>query len=65
MAKNTKHKTVHLTAATVFTIVTFVHALRLANQWPLVIGTWAAPPWLSWLAVFITGTLAAMLWKTA
>jgi hypothetical protein len=58
-------KTLHFVAATIFTIVTFVHALRLAFGWPLVIGAWVAPFWLSWVAVFLAGTLAVLMWKYA
>ncbi|RJQ21395.1 hypothetical protein C4580_02540 [Candidatus Woesearchaeota archaeon] len=60
-----EHKTLHFVAATIFTIVTFVHALRLAFGWPLVIADWQAPMWLSWLAVFLAGSLAALMWKYA
>jgi hypothetical protein len=58
-------KTLHFVAATIFTIVTFVHSLRLAFGWPLVLGTWQAPLWLSWFAVFLAGTLAVLMWKFA
>lgn len=54
---------VHMVAATIFTIVAFVHSLRLAFGWPLTLGTWVAPFWVSWLAVFITASLAVLLWK--
>lgn len=65
MAKEKQGKTVHLIAGTVFIIVTFIHALRIANGWPLVMGNLALPMWLSWIAVFITGSLGVLLWKTA
>lgn len=64
MAKRKQKSTVkYKVAATVFAIVCFVHALRLAQGWPLVLGEWQAPMWLSWLAVFLTGSLAVLLWQ--
>lgn len=62
---NKQHKAVHAVAATVFTIVTLVHVLRLSYGWPVVIGSWAAPLWLSWIGVFLAGSLAVLLWKHA
>jgi hypothetical protein len=65
MKKRGKHKLIHYIAATIFALVCFVHALRLGNGWPVVFGTWPAPMWLSWLAIFLTGSLAVVMWKTA
>lgn len=65
MAKEHTGKTLHIIAATVFIIVTFIHALRIANGWPLVLGNLQLPMWLSWIAVFITGSLGVMMWRTA
>jgi hypothetical protein len=66
MAKrNAKHKTIHLVAATIFGIVTFVHALRLAYRTPILIGSWELPVWLSWIGVFLAGSLAVLLWQSA
>ena len=65
MTKEVKRKSLHVIAATVFTIVTFVHALRLAYGWPLTMGTWSAPMWLSWLGVFFAGSLAVLLWQSS
>lgn len=58
-------KPLHFVAATIFTIVAFVHTLRLSFGWPFVLGTWAAPMWLSWLAVFLTASLAVLMWRFA
>ncbi|PIN74995.1 hypothetical protein COV18_04515 [Candidatus Woesearchaeota archaeon CG10_big_fil_rev_8_21_14_0_10_37_12] len=65
MHRHDINQTILLIAATIFAIVTFVHALRIAYGWPLVIGTWQAPALLSWIAIIITGTLAVLLWKQA
>lgn len=63
--KKNGDKTLHFVAATVFTIVCFVHTLRLSFGWPLVLGDFVAPMWLSWLAVFLTGSLAVLMWRYA
>jgi len=65
MAKKPKQESTlkYKVAATVFAIVCFVHALRLAQGWPLQLGGWNAPMWLSWIAVFVTGSLAVWLWQ--
>jgi len=63
--KELKRSTVHIVAATVFAIVTFVHAMRLAMGWPMVLGTVALPMWLSWLGIFVAGSLAVWLWNTS
>ena len=65
MKSKTKHSGLHYTIATALAIVTFVHAMRLVYGWPFIIGTWAAPMWLSWLAVLLIGSFAVSLWKTA
>jgi hypothetical protein len=59
------YKNIHLVAATIFGIVTILHALRISYGSQLILGTWQAPMWLSWLAVIITGSLAILLWKSA
>lgn len=63
MAK-AKHNSIHMIAATVFGLVTIVHALRLSYGWPFVIGNWTAPMWFSWLGVFIAGSLSVWLWQS-
>jgi uncharacterized integral membrane protein len=65
MSKKNNHQTIHLVAATIFGIVTLVHALRIGYNSQLVLGSWQSPLWISWLAVFITGSLAVLLWKSA
>ncbi|MEK6709092.1 MAG: hypothetical protein AABZ64_00790 [Nitrospinota bacterium] len=46
-----------LTAAT-FAIVCLLHLARVLFGWEAVIGGWAAPMWLSWVAAVISGYLA-------
>ena len=65
MVKEAKRKSIHVIAATVFAIVVFVHALRLAYGWPFTIANWSAPMWLSRLGVFFAGSLAVLLWQSS
>lgn len=55
----------HLVAATIFGIVAIVHAIRLAANLPLTLGSWRAPLWMSWIAVIVAGYLAVLFWKSA
>ncbi|MBD3303557.1 hypothetical protein GF343_00265 [Candidatus Woesearchaeota archaeon] len=63
--KNSKHKAIHFVAATIFGIVAIVHILRLGYGVPVQISTWQMPLWLSWIGVFVTGSLAVLLWQSA
>jgi len=48
----------YLTAtAILFALIGAVHGLRLLYGWPVTIGTWQAPPWVSWAG----GALAVVL----
>jgi hypothetical protein len=47
---------VRLTGA-IFALVALAHLGRIAMAWPVVIGGWAVPLWLSWLAVLVAGGL--------
>jgi hypothetical protein len=51
-------RTFNLVSGMVFAIVVVVHLLRLFLGWPVVIGSWAAPTWLSWLGCVVAGTLS-------
>lgn len=42
----------------IFSLVALLHLLRLVYAWPMVLGTWNAPMWLSILGVVLGGTLA-------
>ena len=35
----------------VFGIVALFHLLRVVRCWPVVLGSWSAPLWLSWLGI--------------
>ena len=47
-------------AGIVFVLVAVLHAVRLLWQWDVVIAGWVVPPWVSWVALLISGTLASI-----
>jgi len=51
-------KTFNLVVGIVFAIVVVVHVLRLYMGWTVIIGTWAAPTWLSWIGCVVGGALS-------
>lgn len=44
-------------AGAIFCAVAAAHLLRIYMGWPVLIGTWSVPIWLSWIAVFVAGAL--------
>jgi len=51
-------KSFHLIAGTIFALVALLQALRIYMGWPVVIGGWHAPMWISWIAVIVAGGLS-------
>jgi hypothetical protein len=51
-------KTFSTLAGTIFALVALLHALRIYMGWPVVIGAWTAPMWLSWIGLVITAALS-------
>jgi hypothetical protein len=45
-------------AGAVFAVVALVHLLRIYMGWDIVIGGWAAPLWLSWIAAIGAAALS-------
>ena len=45
-------------AGTVFALVALAHLLRIAMGWPVMIGSWSVPIWLSGIAVIGAGALS-------
>lgn len=43
---------------TLFAVIAIVHATRLADGWPVYVGTWEVPMGVSWLGVLLPGALA-------
>ena len=47
----------------IFGIIALLHLLRIVYGWEAVIGGWAVPLWLSWIALFISGAFAISAWR--
>ncbi len=58
-------KTLHVISATIFSVATLVHLIRLVYGFPLVIGSWYAPMSASWIGLLIGLALSWLLWKSA
>jgi hypothetical protein len=44
-------------AGALFLFGALVHATRLIWAWPIVIGGWNMPIWVSWMGLFVGATL--------
>jgi hypothetical protein len=51
-------KTFAVLAGVIFAIVVLFHLLRIYMGWPVVIGDWAVPMWVSWIALVVAGGLS-------
>ncbi|HLL29283.1 MAG TPA: hypothetical protein VKT73_16720 [Xanthobacteraceae bacterium] len=51
-------KLFHRIAGTIFALVAVLQALRIYMDWPVVIGGWSAPMWISWIAIIVAGGLS-------
>ncbi|MBI1732242.1 MAG: hypothetical protein HYR49_05670 [Gammaproteobacteria bacterium] len=58
-------KTYALISGAVFAIVSLVQLTRALNQWPVQVGTWTVPVWISWIAFVVAGSLAAWAFTLA
>jgi len=45
-------------AGVIFALVALLHLLRIYMGWTVVIGSWTAPMWLSWIALVVAGGLS-------
>jgi hypothetical protein len=51
-------RTFSLITATLFSLITLLHALRLLRGWQVTIGDIVVPTWVSWIGLAIAGYLA-------
>jgi hypothetical protein len=51
-------KTFVFVAGIIFTLVALFHLVRIYMDWPVVIGDWSVPIWVSWLGLVVAGSLA-------
>jgi len=51
-------KTFSVVAGVIFALVALLHLSRIYMGWPIVIGSWAAPMWVSWIGLVVAGSLS-------
>ena len=51
-------KTFNVVASVIFALVALLHLLRVYMGWPIVIGSWTAPMWVSWIGLVAGGGLS-------
>jgi len=47
-----------LISGAVFALVAVGHLVRATSGWPLRVGEWDVPVWVSWVAVALAGSLS-------
>jgi hypothetical protein len=45
-------------AGIIFTLVMVFHLVRIFEDWPVTIGDWSVPKWVSWIGLIVAGGLA-------
>ena len=51
-------KTFSLLTGAIFALVALLHLLRIFMGWPVLIGGWMVPMWVSWIAFAAAGALS-------
>jgi hypothetical protein len=51
-------RTFNVVAGVIFAVVALLHLLRIYMGWPIVIGSWTAPMWVSWIGLVVAGGLS-------
>jgi hypothetical protein len=51
-------RTFNVVASVIFMLVALLHLLRIYMGWPVVIGSWTVPMWVSWIALVVAGSLS-------
>ena len=46
-----------------FAVVALTHVTRLLFHWPLEIGGWAVPLWVSWIGALLPGALSVWAFR--
>jgi hypothetical protein len=59
------HRTFAMVAGIIFTLVALFHLVRIFADWPLIIGDWSVPKWVSWVAYIVAGGLALFEFRFA
>jgi hypothetical protein len=50
-------KTFNTIAAAIFAVVALAHLLRIMMGWPVIVGQWTVPMWVSWIGCVVAGGL--------
>jgi hypothetical protein len=45
-------------ASAIFALVALLHLWRAYMEWPVVIGGWSVPIWISWIGLVVAGGLS-------
>lgn len=51
-------KTLNTVAGAIFALVALAHVLRIVMGWSVMVGSWAVPMWVSWVAFLVAGGLS-------
>ena len=51
-------RTFNAVASVIFVLVALLHLLRIYMGWPIVIGSWTVPMWVSWIGLVVAGILS-------
>lgn len=50
-------------AGTIFGLVCLAHVVRLFTQFPIILGGYTVPVWVSGFGILVTGSLACWFWS--
>jgi hypothetical protein len=50
-------KTFNAVASAIFAVVALAHLLRIVVGWPVIVGGWAVPMWVSWIGFVVAAGL--------
>jgi rhodanese-related sulfurtransferase len=50
-------KTFSIVAGVIFAAVALFHLVRIYMDWPVMIGGWSVPMWVSWIGLVVAGGL--------
>jgi hypothetical protein len=51
-------RTFSIVAGVIFAAVALLHLVRIYMGWPVMIGGWSVPMWVSWIGLIVAGGLA-------
>ena len=51
-------KTFLVAAGVIFALVALLHLSRIYLGWPIVVGSWTVPMWVSWIGLVVAGALS-------